>query len=199
MTIEEDLGKVKETVFKELKISDEFNSILNFLNNARDEQEKKIINAQTEILKTSLKKINDELLRNLEQLNMSSPLVKEVPARKIEMINPKKVVKEETNIEREEKVSEIDKSIINRLKKEKEGKVIGKTEKKTSDYTKIANNLFSNRAMLLVRQKRFQEVGRDLIKANLNSDLISYVSVIILSTVLAFAISFLIFIFLLFF
>jgi hypothetical protein len=200
MTIEEDLGKIKETVFRELKISNEFNSLLNLLTNAKDEQEKKLVNMQTDKLKISLKKINDELLKNLGQININSPLVKESQIKKIEIKeSPKKVVREETNIEREEEVSEIDKSIINRLKKEKDEKVVKKEEKKIGDYTKIANNLFSKQAMSLIKQKRFQNVGRDLIKANLNSDLISYVSVLIFTTVLAFAISFFIFIFLLFF
>jgi Flp pilus assembly protein TadB len=191
---EEYLVNIKETVFKERKISEEFNSLLNSLKTAKDEQEKKLIDMQAERLRNSLKKINDELLENLEKINITTPLIKDSPITKVEIKgNSKKVYKTE------EKISELDREILKRLKKEKERKIIEKVEKKASQYTKISNNLFSNTAMSLIKQKKFKTVGRDLIKANLNSDLISYVSVIISATVLSFAISFLIFIFLLFF
>jgi len=198
---EEFLVNIKETIFKERKISDEFNSLLTLSEKTKDEQERKLIAMQAERLRNSLKKINDELLKNLEQINIGTPLIKEPTIKKVEVkSNAKKTDKiEQTNIELEEKISELDREILNRLKKEKEKKITEKVEKKTSQYTKISNSLFSNTATSLIRQKRFQNVGKDLIKANLNSDLISYVSIIISTTVLSFAISFFIFIFLLFF
>ncbi|VVB82357.1 Type II secretion system (T2SS), protein F [uncultured archaeon] len=201
MTIEDNIEKIKELVFKEKNIILEMNSILDSAENSRNQQEKKMMESQSEKLKDFLKRTNEELRANLEGANITAPLSESVRIKEPEKEIPKKVEKVEPVKKLSEKISELDKDILKRLKKEKEmqKKKVEKVEKKTSDYTQLANRLFSNYAMTLIRQKKFKTIGRDLVKANLEYSLVSYVSLMLFNTVVTFMISFILFIFLLFF
>jgi pilus assembly protein TadC len=199
MTIEENIRIIKESVFKERKLAEELSLLLDSKSN---EQERKMIDRQIEKIRTSLKKTNDELKKNLEQVNITKPIAssarQEGAKQKIEVKeNAKQEKKQEKK--RYEGLSEIDKGILKRIKKEKGRKPEVKQEEKSKDYTKLANKLFSKTAISLIKQKRFDKLQKDLIKANLNSNLISYVSVSLLNTAVALGISFFLFIFLLFF
>ncbi|MEK6827058.1 MAG: hypothetical protein AABX99_01070, partial [Nanoarchaeota archaeon] len=201
MTIEDNIEKIKELVFKEKNIILEMNSLLDSAENSRNQQEKKMMEVQHEKLKDFLKKTNEELRANLEEANITTPLAESARVKEPEKEIPKKVEKREPIKKLSEKISELDKDILKRLKKEKEmqKKKVEKVEKKTSDYTQLATRLFSNYAMTLIRQKKFKTVGRDLVKANLGYSLVSYISLMLFNTTVTFAISFILFIFLLFF
>jgi len=200
MTTEEDITKIRENVSKEKNVAGEFNNLLNSLENAESKQEKEMIENQIKKLRISIKNTNDELLKNLEQTNMSTPLIKSA---NIKIEESKKILEKENKIEKSsinsrEKLSEMDRDILKRMKKDRERKT-EKTEKKTSDYVRIANKFFSKFSMSVIKQKQFKTIGRDLIKAHLDYNFVSYLSLMFFNTVIAFAISFFIFIFLLFF
>ncbi len=197
MTIEESVQRVKELVFKERKMVYEFTSLISYLNDA-DNQEKKMFNRQIEKLKDSLRKTNDELLNALEETAVQKPLreVKETKeiARDLETEKKERIKPEKSR----EKISELDREILKRLKRKKE-KVIIKKEKKPSRYIKFANTLFGDRVKALIKQKKLATLERDLIKSNLEYTPITYISVLILTTIISAIISFMVFGFFLFF
>ncbi len=199
MTIEEDLNKVKETVLKERKISAGFVSLLNS-SNSKDEKEVKLIDTQTNQLKDSLKKINDELLKNLEKINVSVPLLSNKDV-KVTVSNPE--IKEIQNKKEEAKYkknfSELDMEILKRLKKEKEKKDEKKEEKKINLYTKFAGDHFSNWGKVLISKKIFKKIGDDLIKSHLDYSLITYLPVLALNVIISLLIAIFLFLFFLFF
>ncbi len=203
MTIEESIEKIKELVFKEKNIIVEMNSIIDSAENSKNEQEKKMMNLQGERLKDFLKKTNEELKINLEEVNIRTPLVENrtTPEKEIvKKVEKGEFVKEQVR-KSDEKISELDREILKRMKREKEkkGKKTEKVVKKTGEYTQLANRLFLNYAMKLIKQKKFKTIGKDLVKANLEYSFASYLSLMIFNTALTFALAFILFIFLLFF
>jgi len=203
MTSEENVQKIKEVVFKERRIMKELNSLLDYLKDA-DLRERKMINGQMEKLKVLLKKVNGELLESLEGASIPKHL------EKIREIKSEKEIITDLNAERKintpglrpqkskEKMPELDKEIIKRLKKSKE-KVKIKKEKKQDEYVKLANILFGNLVKSLVKKKKFLTLEKDLIKSNLGHTPITYISVLILTTVVSLIVAVLIFAFFMFF
>jgi len=110
-----DIEKIKEIVNKEKKIVNEINSYSNYIKNAKDEQEKKMVESQLKRLKNSLKNINVELLVSLESLDIVKPL--EVPMPKI---SPTISIKKESKDLG--KWSTMEKEIMRRIKKKKENR-----------------------------------------------------------------------------
>lgn len=201
ITIEENVQKIKEVVFRERRIMKEFNSLLSYLKDA-DEQEKEMINTQIEKLKALLKKINDELLTSLEETAIQRPLndIREIKSTKeiIKDLDVAQKIKPLRPEKSKEKISEMDKEILKRLKKGKE-KVVEKKEKRPSRYIKLANNLFGNSVKLLIKQKKLGTLEKDLIKSNLGYTPITYISILILTTIISAVVAFFIFVFFLFF
>jgi hypothetical protein len=205
MTTDEDIAKVKENISEEKKIMGEFNHLSTYLENAESKQEKMMIESQIEKLRISMKNANDKLLKNLEGTSTTAPLIRTIEPR---VVQQRAIQQQETPTQLKEekkanarsigKLSELDKDILRRMKKER-GKVEKKVEKKTDSYVKLANKLFSKTAMSMIKQKAFKKIGRDLIMANMDSNIVSYVSKMFLSTSIAFGISFIIFIFLMIF
>jgi len=193
MTIEENIQRIKEVVFKERKMADELNSLIAYLKNA-DSQEKKMLDSQLEKLKASLKNTNDELLNSLEETSIQSPLVREeiINAR---MPEEKEKIKPQRS---KEKISELDREILKRLKQKKE-EVVEKKEKRPSKYIKLANNLFGDRVKSLIKQKKMLSLEKDLIRSNLAYTSITYISILILTTIISIGIAFFLFGFFLFF
>jgi len=199
MAIEENIQKVKEIVLREGGIIKEFNSLLNYLKDA-DEQEKKMINSQLKKLKVLFKKINEELLASLEEVSIQKSLgdagikgekeiIEEVVKKTKQGLRPEKS---------KEKMSELDKEILKRLRKSKE-KVVVKKEKKPSLYIKFANSLFANSVKSIVKDKKLKTLEKDLIKSNLGYPPITYISILILTTIVSIIVAVLVFAFFMFF
>ena len=66
--MEDKIDNIKEAVFKEKKIANEFKSLFNYFENSKDEQEKKMVNSQIEKLKSLLINANDELPVLIEKI-----------------------------------------------------------------------------------------------------------------------------------
>jgi len=176
MTIEETIEEIKKIIFKEKRMMIEFNSLNNYLNNTEDEQERKMINGQIIRLKDSLKKMNDELLEKLEMIDMPTQIEK-----------PKEIAVQKIKIKKTkftEKLPEIDKEILKRLKGKKK-KAVKIETKKPSPYARLANQLFANKVRELIKEKRLTILEKDLIKSNISYTPISYISMLILTTILA--------------
>ena len=200
MNSDNNIKNIRELVSKEKEVASKINSLADKRDKSKNENDRRKIDSDIDKLKISMRESNNELLKYLEETNLNAPLRdnQKITAghkepQKIEKgINIKK-------IEKAENISELDKNIIYRLKKEKLKKEEKKEEKKTSDYANISNKFFSKFSTSLIKQQKFKTVGRDLIKANLNYTLITFVSMILFTTTLVFIGSFLIFLFFLFF
>lgn len=198
---EEYINDIKEIILKEKKITGGFSSVLKYLESAENEQEKNMINNQMDKLKSSLRDVNNELLKSLEGIMIKKPLIgnkkQESASPDIKKINIQNKKISENN-EYGRNLSELDKEILKRLKQKKK-KTAEKKEKKPSVYVKIANNLFAERVKSLIKEKIAKRLERDLIKSNLEYTSISYLSILILTTIVSGAIAVVLFIFFLFF
>lgn len=210
----EDIEKIKGVILREKKTAGELNSLFNYLKNTNDEQEKRMVNNQMEKLKISLKQINNELLKILEGMDVSRPLAEitkksnGIPKKPEPLIPPRPAKKK--NIfdslslgnafgnKRMEGISEIDRGILKRLKKKKQVIAV-KKEKKPSPYVQLANSIFANFVKTNIPEKMTKKLESDLIKSNLEYTSTSYLSILVLTTLIAIAAGFFLFIFFLFF
>jgi hypothetical protein len=176
MTIEETIGEIKRIIFNEKRMMVEFNSLSNYLHNTEDDREREMINGQMSRLQESLKKMNGELLEKLESIDLPSQIEKpkEVPIQKVKIKKPKEF----------EKLPEIDREILKRLKGKKK-KAVKIEIKKPSPYARLASQLFANKVRDLIKEKRLTVLEKDLIKSNINYTPISYISMLILTTIVA--------------
>jgi len=176
MTIENNIEDIKKIIFKEKRMMFEFNSLVNYLHNTDDESERKMINGQIGRLKDSLKQMNKELLEKLEGIELPTQIEKpkEIVVRKVQ---PKKSAETE-------KLPEIEREVLKRLKSKKK-KVVKVVVKKPSNYAKFASNLFAVKVRDLIKQKKLTSLEKDLIKSNINYTPVSYISMLILTTILA--------------
>jgi pilus assembly protein TadC len=198
MMIEENVNSIKEIVFKERKTINEINSLwLVYLKNS-DDEEKKMVKYQIEQLKTSLKKTNNELLNALDQTSFQRPLKNKKEVAEIKKDFENAAEGKERGSKEKEKISVMDKEILKRLKKG-EGKAEKIKEKKPSNYIKIANNIFGKYVNPMIKDKRLATLEKDLIKSNLNYTSISYISALILTTIISLIVAVLLALFFLFF
>jgi len=200
MTIDENVQAIKEIVFKEVRIMREFISLLAYIKSA-DEEERKMINNHADKLKIILRKTNKDLLSGLEGTYVRRPLTElEIKsAEEIRKLKEKKKKKPGLKPQKsKEKMSELDREILKRLKKGKK-KAAVKKEKKASGYVKLANDLFSGFVKSLIKQKKFKKLERDLIKSNLGYPPVTYISVLILTTIVSLLSAIVIFAFFMFF
>ncbi|MEK6879757.1 MAG: hypothetical protein AABY22_09130, partial [Nanoarchaeota archaeon] len=162
--------------------------------------EKESIKTNIETLQNQLKTVNSFIPTLLKKIELSKPLNAE--DKNLKILDKKEPVEKKaiTSLEYENNEKHLEKQIIKRKKKDlRKKKYEGKTEKKPSFYTRMSNKLFSDFSEKLIKGGNFENVRESLIKAKLLFLINSYVSVILLTTLLTFFISFLIFIFLLFF
>jgi hypothetical protein len=96
------------------------------------------------------------------------------------------------------KPTQLEKLTLRRMK-DKNKKIEVKQEKTPSIYINIANRIFSKLSEKIIGEKTFEDLERDLIKANLQFTPRSYISVIFLTTCVAFFAGILIGLFFLFF
>lgn len=196
---------LKNDVSKKKKIINEINTLSEDVKRKENSEDKEIILDQIKSLKNALLKINSNASKTLDKISAikSLPSKEYIPV-KIETTSKplsenefslKKISKSE---KKDFKLSRIEKLTLKRLKK-KEKKVKKKKEKKPNKYFEISNKLFSNVSMGLAKKKMFTNLEIDLVKANMNLLLRSYISVIFFTTLISFIVAIFIFIFFLFF
>ncbi len=199
---------LKKGISKEIKIAREISALSKEILKG-DSEDDKSVKEQIKILKKEFKKTGDEVLNLLVGAEIANPLKNPVKAQMAKI--PEKP-EEKIQIAKAgffdkffpkfygEGLSEIEKGTLKRIKETEEREEIARKEiKKPSSYVRTANKLFSDYSAELIKKWKFTELQGYLVKANLNFLLKSYVSVIILTTAISFAISVFIFIFFLFF
>ncbi|MCK9568227.1 type II secretion system F family protein [Candidatus Pacearchaeota archaeon] len=197
----EDIGKISEMIAREKKIAKEINSLTTVLKNS-DDEEKKMIMQQVEILKNSLREANNNLLSSLESLSLEKSLTAtpKTETLMIETPSSDRTISRRNSLRKvkKEKMTELDKEVLKRLKK-KEKSTKSSKEIKPSSYIRFANRLFSVKVRESIKQKKFVTLEKDLIKSNLGYTPVSYLSILILTMIISFSVSLLFFLFFLFF
>jgi len=193
------MTNLKENILKEKKVVNEMLSLSEVLEKTKDIGEKRMISSQINALKISLRKINDEVLKDLENTSLVRPLQTKGygGVKKIKQ----DVLGKKTKL-RNDNLLDFEKVTLKRLKKEEEEeeeKVSKQITKKPSKYVKNANLIFSKYSTPLSKKKTFIPLKRNLIKSNLQFLSKSYISVIFFTTLLSIFASIFIFIFFLFF
>jgi hypothetical protein len=199
--------KLKKIIAEEKRIYLEIYSLELYLRKANP-GERKIVSSQINSLKKSLKKVNGEIPEVLNKMEVTGTLA------------PKEgKIQEKTSAEvksgfiaraaslipwpkgyslKELKPTSLEKETLKRMKK-KVKKEVEQKEQKPSTYIRIANLLFSDISNRIINKKTFEELERDLIKANLQFTSRSYISVIFLSTLISIFVGIFIAIFFFFF
>jgi flagellar protein FlaJ len=202
MTIEEGITKVKEAIFKEIKIGNEFSYLLGYRESSKSEAEKRIINEQMNKLKFSLNYTNSKLLKALEEINLATPLSEPEKTGEVETHLIRRVkysARKRRDLMKREQISEFEKETIKRLKKKDKTVEVKKETQKVNEYARFAGRIFSNLSKKMLKKKKFTKVSQDLIKSNLNYNSITYISTMFLNASIALIIAFIVFLFLLFF
>ncbi len=198
------LKKLKEITLQEKKIVREMSSFSGSLEKVNTEERKMII-SQIISLKHSLKKTNEDIPKILGRISLVKPLLLTVQ-KKTSSPAPIKIKKKlltfpgRTKIKQTKELtfSELEKETIKRMRK-KEKKITKEKEKKPSKYVKISNKIFSNFSKTLLNKDMFRLLKRNLIKANLQFIPISYISLILFTTLLSSIVGIFVFLFFLFF
>ncbi|GBE20180.1 flagellar assembly protein J [archaeon BMS3Abin17] len=198
MTGENSIKNLRERASDEKKIVREMIYLLKDLKRVDNVEEANLIASQIAYLKSNIKKISKDIVRNLEFLVIARPFSTESPAEvKEEKLKIQPLIRTKFSME-SLNLLDIEKETLRRLKKKRE-KVTKKKLRKPSKYIKISNRMFSDFSASLASKKMFKNLKKDLIKANMQLIPPSYISVILLTTMLSIVFSFFLIIFLLFF
>ena len=114
------------------------------------------------------------------------------------MKDAERKLKQEKTIKEYKEISNLEREIIKRIKKG-ERQIKDKQIRKPSLYVKTANKLFSNISLSLYKKQTFDSLKKDLVQANLSFLPVSYISVILFTTLLSAIFAFGILLFFLFF
>ena len=219
------LEELKKIILEERKIVEEIASLFKDSEKVSSKEEKRIVFSQMNQLKNSLKRTNINISRTLENISFIKPLhpkksqiyapkpiqkkqVKipvpqiSLPPTKKKIQTPKKTkktfLKSRINLKNKKNIPKLEKETLKRLG-EKKKKEIKLKEKKPSKYIKIANKTFSELSTSLLKKDLFKIVEKDLIKTNLQLIASSYISIILLTSLLSIIAGIFIFLFFLFF
>ncbi|MCX6746543.1 MAG: type II secretion system F family protein [Candidatus Pacearchaeota archaeon] len=229
MDISEHLIKIREIALMEKRTMKEFSSLLRSLLEIKDNEEKSMIKQQGIILKNLLRKTNNELLELLNEISFTKPWENQVkdqettPApeedkplemqeetpeatslKKPSLLNKifDKIglssLRKKSDFEKTLNSSQLEQDTIKRLTRGDE-KIIMKKEEKPSIYSKLANRYFLDYSKSLIKEKRFLNLEKDLIKSNLVYTPAGYLSILVLTVAISIIIAVFLFIFLLFF
>ena len=200
---------LKKDIAREIKMIRELNVFLKEFDNKKNIRDRQAIDENVRHLKSSIEEVCQQMIENLSWISVNAPLKLQVPEIKEE---EKKAVAKSgkkwdilgmpdfLKFQNKYKISGIERGTLKRLKKKEEKEKIEKRKiKKPNFYVGYANKMFSDFSADLTKKYKFRELQADLMKANMNFLLRSYISVIILTSLISFFISIFLVIFFLFF
>lgn len=196
--------ELKQNISKTKRIIGEINSSFSNIEKAKDRREKKMISSQIDALKNSLKEANNSITETLKKIYLTKPLSEKKPEvseekeiqKKPEEQSEKRVIKKGESAGKN--LGWLEKTSLKRIK-QKEEQVTEEKKIKPRVYAKTANKFFYKMSLSLVNKKGFQTLERDLVKANLQYTPVTYISVVLFTTLLSVFAGLLIFLFFLFF
>ena len=183
------------------KVSEEIVRLSGQLEKIKDSGERKLIKKHIDGLKEKLKKSENVFgvdKKNSKPLKSIKDVEKQEEKKIIDSAMEETLNSELIEIEKINKPMELERRALKRIRRGEEKEVIRK-EKTASKYVKFSNNLFAKSSKEMAKKTFFIPLKRDLIKANLQFIPASYISVMILTTLISFFISIFVFIFFLFF
>ncbi len=206
---EDFLKELKKEISKEKRIVEEMSLLLRDIGNIKNSEEKEMVFSQIKLLKSSFKRINQNIPNIAEKLSIIKPLNTQT-AKKVERetrafssgeksregIQNKSPSKEKNRIKG---IPKLEKETVKRLKKGQEEILRDIEIKKPSRYVNLANKIFSDFSKSLLSQRMFLILKKNLIKTNLRFVPTSYISVMLFTTLLSLIAGAGIFLFLLFF
>ena len=209
MTSEEisKISELKKSIAKEKKILQEIINLTKAISQTKDREEKRIISSQIKNLENSIKKTSKDILETFEEVNISTALKSYIQKEnEISGIQPKTTSIKELRILKETKPyiqqigepTKLERETIKRIGKI-EKKIEKKRLKKPNIYVKISNKFFSKTSKSLINKSAFNVFKREVIKCKLNILPESYISIILLTTLLSIFVGVFIFFFFLFF
>ena len=191
-----------EVIFKGMSLC------LKEFENKKNFKDRQAIDENVRHLKNSVEEVSQQMIENLSGISINAPLKLQIPEIKDEKKDVAKSGKKSNTskifdflkFQNKYKISGIEKSTLKRIKKKEEEEKVEKGRiKKPSLYVGYANKLFSDFSADLVKKYKLRELQADLMKANMNFLLRSYISVMILTTLISFFVSIFLVIFFLFF
>jgi len=212
--VESPLTDLKKKILLEIRIIQEISGTKKSMKKA-DDNDKKNLASHMKSLQLYLKKIRNDIVSSFDTIRMNSPLpiqtrlsilaqplMQQPEDYRIEDSGAGLALKEEEHEEEGrdygEESRELEKGTLKRIKK-KEEVIIGKKIKKPSSYIKNASKLFADYSRKLISKGLFKSLERDLIRANLEFVLPSYIALIFYTTMWAAVIGVFITVFFLFF
>lgn len=210
---------LKKSISKEKRIIKEIEYLSDSLGERKFKEEIDMIRSQLELLKHSLKKINEEMLSLLKEVSIkesgkklvskefeerSSPNESGYDRIPKEVISNEKVKEKKKDIsfldlfKQTKKYSQMEKDTIKRFGNKKEKK-IEKKERKPSKYVNLSTRIFADFSRDFIKRGYFKKIRKDLIRANLYLVDASYISTIFLTVAISIIAGIFIFLFLLFF
>jgi len=202
---EENIRNLKDNIGKGKGSVQELRLLMDQYKKAETAGERKMISSQINLLKSSLKKSNEHVTKNVVQTSIAKPLpsstiqkpVKEIINSDIDIRSGEKDIKPQSKKDlRLLKI--LERATIKRLKKKKKKKV-KKKEAAPSSYVSFANKLFASTTNELAKKKNFKSLERSIVRAKLPFIPASYLSVIFFTTVISFIVGIFLFAFFLFF
>jgi len=212
MNDDENLVKeVSSLMNKEIKIINELVTLTKDSKEPKNQEIKSFAESQLKKLRLILTRTAEEISGKLEDMTLTKPLPQsqiKFPVLIKEEIKKLKKDKDIFSKKDEEKTSKhktvdvnitnLEKNTIKRLKKKKKIKV-KKKNKKANKYVQVANKLFGGYSQKLRKTSFFTSLNRDIIKANLQVVISSYISVMLLTSLISVFVGFIIFLFFMFF
>ena len=202
---EENIRNLKDNIGKGKGSVQELRLLMDQYKKAETAGERKMISSQINLLKSSLKKSNEHVTKNVVQTSIAKPLpsstiqkpVKEIINSDIDIRSGEKDIKPQSKKDlRLLKI--LERATIKRLKKKKKKKV-KKKEAAPSSYVSFANKIFASTTNELAKKKNFKSLERSIVRAKLPFIPASYLSVIFFTTVISFIVGIFLFAFFLFF
>ena len=202
---EENIRNLKDNIGKGKGSVQELRLLMDQYKKAETAGERKMISSQINLLKSSLKKSNEHVTKNVVQTSIAKPLpsstiqkpVKEIINSDIDIRSGEKDIKPQSKKDlRLLKI--LERATIKRLKKKKKKKV-KKKEAAPSSYVSFANKIFASTTNELAKKKNFKSLERSIVRAKLPFIPASYLSVIFFTTIISFIVGILLFVFFLFF
>jgi len=172
--------ELKKTSAKEKKLLNEFINLSAGLADAKNE-ERTMISGEINKLKKEIEANAKDYILKIENIKLTRPL-NEMPEEKKEI--PKEIKTEKKSGIKKE-ISWLERDILKRSKKEKQ-EIAFEREIKPRIYVGVANKLFFRYSGKLTKKYEFNELKKNLLKANMQLVPENYISIIILTTIIAF-------------
>lgn len=199
------LDALKQNIETEIEVLREISNNIRRLDYASP-SERKLLQTSVESLRASLKLVNNSIPKLLEEISLVQRLPQKEKAtglEKVEFKGEEAVIKVTLNKEDREKFLQqlsINENLVKKLKKKRittEEKV--EEFKAARGYLKLSNMVFLNKAQALIRKGYLKSLSVELKKANIDILFASYVAMTLLTTAIAFFVSFVVTAFLIFY